>query len=143
MTTTADEKIGLNVDLLIIRDGKVLLGQFSDKWKIDGKKPWGVPGQEIRFGESFGEAARRHAREEIGCELSRYVVFAVNANHALENHFIGIGVWAEIEGEPVNANPEDWDKWEWFDLNDLPVNLFPPAKNLINSFKHKKVCVEE
>jgi 8-oxo-dGTP diphosphatase len=138
------QKPTLNVDILIIREGKVLLGLFSDKWKIEnGKKFWGVPGQEISFLESFGDAAKRYARKEIGCEIERYVVFAVNANYALNNHFVGIGVWAEIEGEPANKNPEDWDKWKWFDLDDLPADLFPPARNVINSFKQKKVCVEE
>lgn len=138
-----DQKIGLNVDVLVLRDKKVLLGLFSDTWKINGKKYWGVPGREIKFGESFGDAAERYIRGEIGCEMERYVVFSVNANHALDNHFVGIGIYAEINGEPDNKNPEDWDKWEWFDLNDLPINLFPAAKNIIACYKQKKVCVEE
>lgn len=138
-----NRKIGLNVDILVIRDGKVLLGLFADKWKIDGKKNWGVPGQKIDFGESFGDAAKRYVKEEIGCDIERYVVFSVNANHALDNHFVGIGIYAEINGVPDNKNSEDWDKWEWFDVNDLPINLFQAAKNIIACYKQKKVCVEE
>jgi len=141
--TSTPETIGVNIDILVIREGKILLGQFSDKWLINGKKYWGVPGRDIHFGESFGDAAKRYIKEETGCELERYIVFSVNANHALDNHFVGIGVWAEITGMPANTQPEDWDKWEWFDVNDLPVNIFPPAKNIINCFKQKKVCVEE
>lgn len=137
------KKPGLNVDVLVMREGKVLLGLFSDKWKMNGKKYWGVPGRDIQFEESFGDAAKRYVRDEIGCTIERYLVLAINANYAMDNHFVGVGVWAEIVGTPVNSKPEDWDKWEWFDLNDLPDNLFPPAKNLIQSFKQKRVCVEE
>lgn len=140
---TTEKNIGLNIDILVIRAGKVLLGKFSDTRTPDGKKYWALPGQEIRFAESFGDAAKRYIQEEIQCELENYVVFSVNANHAFDNHFIGVGVWATIKGEPVNAKPEDWDKWEWFGLDDLPLNLFPSAKSVIRSFKEKKVCVEE
>lgn len=138
-----EQKIGLNVDILIIKERKILLGKFSDKWMVDSKKYWGVPGQEVHFGESFGDAAKRYVQEEIQCELDTYVVFSVNANHAFDNHCVGVGVWATIKGEPVNAKPEDWDKWEWFGLDDLPLNIFPSAKNVIRAFKDKKVCVEE
>lgn len=137
------QTIGLNIDILIVREGKVLLGKFSDKWLIDGKKYWGVPGQDIRFGESFGDAAKRSIQEELHCELEQYIVCSVNANHAFDNHYVGVGVWATIKGEPVNKKPEDWDTWEWFDMDDLPLNLFPSAKNIIKAFKQKKVCVEE
>ena len=37
----------------------------------------------------------------------------------------------------------DWEKWEWFDKNNTPKNLFPATKNLIESYLKNKVNVSE
>jgi hypothetical protein len=62
-------------------------------------------------------------------------------SYALENHYIGIGVTAEIDGEPKVLLPEDWVKWEWFDADNIPTNLFPATKNLIDCYLQEKVNV--
>jgi hypothetical protein len=39
--------------------------------------------------------------------------------------------------------PDDWVRWEWFDTDNIPNNLFPPTKNLIESYLGHKVNVAE
>ena len=133
----------LSVDILVTKDGKILLGLLTPEWFQNNKPTYGLPGREINFGESFGEAIERNIREELGCKLSTHSIIAVNANYALGNHFVGIGATATIEGEPKNMKPNDWQKWEWVDLDDLPDNLFPPAHNLVQSYLQHKVTVSD
>ena len=35
------------------------------------------------------------------------------------------------------------NKWEWFEKDSLPDNLFPATKNLIDCYLQKKVSVVE
>ncbi len=133
----------VSVDILVIKDKQVLLGLLTEQWSYDNKPTYGLPGREILFGESFGKAVERNIKEELGCTMKDYSVIAVNANYALGNHFIGIGVTAIIDGEPQITKPEDWQKWEWFSLDKLPANLFPAAKNLIDSYKSGVITVSD
>lgn len=128
----------VNVDILIVKGNKILLGFLTDKWKYKGKKVYGVPGRDIKFGEKISDTVKRNIKEELGCNVKKSKAICVNENYALGNHYIGIGVVAEIDGEPKLLMKKDWEKWEWFNKASLPSNLFPPAKNLLECyFKNK------
>jgi ADP-ribose pyrophosphatase YjhB (NUDIX family) len=133
----------LSVDILIIRDGKILLGLLTEQWNYEGKRAYGVPGRDIRFGETIGETVQRNILEEFGRNVTHHEVISVNANYALGNHYVGIGVVAKMDGEPKLLLPEDWEKWEWFDTDNLPDNLFPAARNVLDSYLQGKVTVSE
>lgn len=133
----------VSVDILVIDDGKALLGLFTDEWSYQGKPTWGLPGREIEFGEHFNQAIERNIQEELGCSLQAYEIIAVNANYAFDNHYVGIGATATIEGEPKIMKSEDWQKWEWFDLDNLPENLFKPAENLIKCYQNHKITISD
>ena len=134
---------GINVDILVVSKGKILLGLLTKKWNYKVKQVYGVPGRDIRFGEKIGQTVKRNIQEEFDCKVKKYKIICVNANYALGNHYIGIGVIAEINGEAKNLIPEDWDKWEWFDKSHIPKNLFPATKNLIHCYFNNKVNVAE
>lgn len=145
----------VNVDILIIKGDKILLGLLTKKWtytspsarliddNYNGGQVYGAPGRDIRFGEKIGETVKRNIKEEFGCNVTKYKIICVNANYALGNHYIGIGVAAEIDDEPKLLIPEDWEKWKWFDRNSIPKNLFPPAKNLIDCYLKNKINISE
>ncbi len=133
----------INVDILVVNGGKILLGLLTKKWNYSGRQVYGVPGRDIRFGERIGDAVKRDIKQEFGCNVIKYRIISVNANYALGNHYIGIGVVAEIDGEPKVLIPEDWEKWEWFTENTIPDNLFPATKNLVECYFNNKVCVSE
>lgn len=133
----------VNVDILVIRKDKILLGLLTDKWNYEGKKVYGVPGRDIKFGEKIADTVKRNIKEEFDCNVTKYKIICVNANYALGNHYIGIGVVAEIDGEPRNLIPEDWERWEWFDKKNIPSNLFPATRNLIECYLQNKVNVSE
>ncbi len=133
----------VNVDILVISKNKILLGLLSKNWLFNSKQSYGVPGRDINFQETIKDAVIRNIKDEIGCYVKRYKVISVNENFALGNHYIGIGITAEIDGEVKLLKPEDWDKWEWFDKNKIPDNLFPAAKNLIQCYLENKISVVE
>ena len=133
----------VNIDILIFKDEKVLLGLLTKNWLYNGKQVYGVPGRDIRFGEEIGECVKRNITEEFNCKADSYEVFGVNANYAGGNHYIGIGITAQISGEIKLLKQEDWEKWEWFDLDKLPKNIFPSAKNALDSYMKQRVCVSE
>ena len=133
----------VNVDILVVRENKILLGLLTKKWNYKGMQVYGVPGRDIRFGESIGTTVKRDIKEDLGCIVKNYKVICVNANYALGNHYIGIGIIAEINGEIKNLIPEDWEKWEWFDKNNTPKNLFPATKNLVECYLTCKISVSE
>lgn len=133
----------VSVDILIIKDNKILLGLLSKKWLVNGKQLYGVPGREIYFKESIGNAVKRNIKEEFNCKVKNYKIICVNANYELGNHYIGIGVKAEIEGDITLLKPDDWDKWEWFEKDEIPENLFAPAKNLIECYINNKQIISE
>lgn len=134
---------GVTVDILIVRDNKILLGLLTKKWNYEGKQVYGVPGRDIFFNEKIGDTVKRNIKEEFNCSVMTYKIICVNANYALGNHYIGVGVLAEIDGDPKVLKPDDWEKWEWFDKNNLPENLFPSAKNLIECYLQNKVNIAE
>jgi len=133
----------INVDILVVKDDKVLLGLLTKKWNHQGKQVYGVPGRDIRFREKIGEAVKRNIKEEFGCNVINYEIICVNANYALSNHYIGIGVIAEIDGEPKLLISEDWERWEWFNKDKIPDNLFPATRNLIDCYLKNKFIVSE
>jgi len=131
----------VNVDILIIKNNKILLGLLTKKWVYQRNQVYGVPGRDIRFNEKIAETVKRNIKEEFGCNVIKQKTICVNENFALGNHYIGIGILAEIDGEPKNLIPDDWEKWEWFDKGDLPENLFPAAKNLLECYLKDKFMV--
>ncbi len=133
----------INIDILVIKDNKILLGLLTKKWMYKGKQVYGVPGRDIRFGERIGKTVKRNIKEEFGCNVKKYKIISVNANYAFGNHYIGIGIVAEIDGELKLLIPEDWVKWEWFEKDNIPDNLFPATNNLLKCYLMKKFSVSE
>lgn len=133
----------VNIDILIIKNGKILLGLLTSKWLYKGRKVYGVPGRDIKFGEKIGNCIKRNIKEELGCKVSSYEIISVNANYALKNHYIGIGIIAKIEGRIKLLKPEDWEKWQWFNIHKTPENLFPATENLIKCYLNNKINVSE
>ena len=139
----AEKTPKVNVDILVVKDDRILLGLLTEKWNYQGRRAYGVPGRDIRFGEKIGDTVKRNIEEEFGCNVTKYRIICVNANYVLDNHYIGIGVIAEIDGEPKVLIPEDWERWEWFSKDEIPDNLFPATKNLIECYLENKVTVSE
>jgi ADP-ribose pyrophosphatase YjhB (NUDIX family) len=133
----------INVDILVIKKNKILLGLLSKKWLGNKRQVYGVPGRDIYFNQTIGDAIKGSLKEEVGCKTKKYKIICVNANYEFGNHYVGVGAVAEIDGKVKLLRPDEWSKWEWFDRNKLPINLFPAAKNLIECYLTNKFNVAE
>lgn len=126
---TLQPQVGVGV--LIIRDGRILLGKRAGS---HGAGTWALAGGHLEFGESIEACARREVWEETGLTLSR-VLPAPYTNDVMADegkHYVTCFVEATVAGDepPRILEPGKCLAWEWFRWTDLPEPLFLPVKTL-------------
>ena len=117
------------VRCLMERDGRVLLIRHTY-----GDERWQVPGGGARRGETFEEAARREAEEEVGLRLSDLRLFAayVQTDKGMRDNVrcfhatVAPGSRAEIRSGEVREA-------RWFALESLPHDLSPDARRVLDA----------
>ena len=140
-----NKKVGAGFGVMLLRDGKVLLGRrHVDPGKADsllhGAGTWTMPGGKFEFGESFEDGAKRELMEETGIVLGKVKVFCVNNNKVDDAHFVTIGFLCEkVEGEAKVMEPDEITEWKWFDLENLPKPIFPPSEKVLGNYKSGRI----
>jgi 8-oxo-dGTP diphosphatase len=109
--------------LILIKDGKVLLGLRQNTGYCDGM--WSFPAGHVEEGEPASLAMVREAEEEIGIRLDPACLKAVHIMHRQSNRlnvdiFFTCSKWEE---EIENREPEKCEKLSFFPLDALPSNL--------------------
>jgi len=115
--------------VIITKNNKVLL--WLRKWS-HGENTRAFPGWHLEFGESWEECAQREVMEEIWVNLYN-INFASVTNDIFikENkHYVTPFVKGEIDEEPKLMEPHKCIKWEWFEWDKMPKNLFVSLQNL-------------
>ena len=129
-------------------EGKLLLGlRNSDEKLADSELheegTWTMPGGNIEYGETMEEAGIREAKEETGIDVHDLEVICVQTDKNEYAHYISVGMIAHsFNGTPRAMEPEQILKWEWFDLNNLPNNIFSPSKKTIDCYLQKKFYID-
>ena len=137
--------IGAGCGVMIFNDkNELLLGlkntnrDLADS-ELHEEGTWCMPGGMIEYGETFEEAGRREAKEETGLDIDNLEVFCVQTDKNEHAHFISVGMIArDFLGIPTPCEPDVLIKWEWFDLNNLPDNIFSASKKTIDCYLNKK-----
>lgn len=125
----------IGVTILVVRDGKLLLGKRKN---VFGDGTWGLPGGHMNNHESFRGAGARELEEETGLKASTLEFVGLSNTPEGKGHHIQVGFLAEnVAGEPELREPEQCEEWQWFNLENLPENTFPNHKELIRVFKEK------
>ncbi len=138
------KKVGVGFGVLLLRDGKVLLGKrHQDPEKasslLNGAGTWTMPGGKLHFGETFEEGAKREVMEETGLKLNQVNIICINQDMVETAHFITIGLFSDdIEGEPQVLEPDEITEWHWFDLNHLPAPIYFPSAKVLENYKQEK-----
>lgn len=133
-------KVGIGV---MIKDGnKILLGHRCDNYKDTGgiHEPgsWTLPGGKQEYNETVLEGAAREVKEETNLDISELSVFGLSDDIQPDKHYVTIQVIANsYSGELKNLEPTKHSKWKWFDINDLPENLYSPSKKFIEAYKDR------
>jgi len=128
-----------NVGIAILiknKQGQILLGQRKSKL---GDLTWAPPGGKLEPGEEIKDSIIRETKEETGMILSE-IKFNCITNDIFEdgNHFVTIYMDAiEIHGFPIVMEPDKCVEWKYFDMDNLPNNLFLCFKNFVDGNCYK------
>lgn len=130
-------KIGLGI---MIKDGnKVLLGHrcenYGDTGGIYEPGSWTFPGGKQEYDETMFDGAKREVKEETNLEISELSIFGATDDIQPNKHYITIQIIAnKFSGELKNMEPTKHSEWKWFDLNNLPQNLYTPTREFLEEY---------
>jgi 8-oxo-dGTP pyrophosphatase MutT (NUDIX family) len=122
--------------LLVDAENRLLMMKRSDS------SCWGPPGGAVEPGEIVETAARREVREETGLELGEMQLFGVFSGPELfyrypngdEVYNVTIVFQTRDRRGEICLNSEHTD-WRWFAAADIPEDLSPPIRPVIEQFK--------
>lgn len=134
-----DKFIKVGIGVMILDDNKVLLGHRSKDEKDTGGifeiDCWTLPGGKQEYFETFFECAKREVKEETNLEIGELKLFGAADDIQPDRHYISLHIIAKKHsGELKVMEPTKEDRWEWFDLDKLPQNLYSPSKKFIEEY---------
>lgn len=143
-----NKKVGAGVGVILIRDGKILLGmrhpnpkKAASAFKSAGE--WCLPGGKLDFGETFEEGAIREVKEETGIMIKNPQVISVHNFKNEHAHFVTVGLVAsDWKGEAKVMEPDEITRWQWFSLKKLPYPRYFPSLGVINNYLKNKFYIK-
>lgn len=140
MTLKERHKIIPEVFLLLIQDDKILLSRRFQTGYEDGN--YGLPAGHGESGETMREGTVREAQEEIGIITEpKDLEFAVTQHRWCpdpENHHARIGFYfipKKFTGTLHNAEPDKCDDLQFFSFSNLPTNMVPHIRAVIEAYR--------
>lgn len=125
-------KVGIGV--FILKDGKVLLGKRQGS---HGAGEYAGPGGHLEYMESFEDCAKRETLEETGIEITnvRFLCLS-NLKQYAPKHYVDVGLLADWKsGEVRVMEPDKVESWDWYDLDNLPGELFAAEPHYLAAIK--------
>jgi len=103
---------------------------------------WGIPGGSMEPGEIVGDAAKRETLEEVNLEIGNMSLFGVFSGPELyykypngdEVYNISI-VYASHDWRGDIKLNDEHTEWEWFAASEIPEDVSPPIKPILEQFK--------
>lgn len=127
---------------MLLQENKILLlRRFNTGYK-DGQYSF-IAGH-VDPGETFTQCIIREAQEEAGIlleEKDMKVAHVMHRNSELNESAERIDIFfvaQNWEGEITNKEPHKCQELAWFDINNLPENVIPYIKQVIEEVKHKR-----
>ena len=127
-------KIKAAVYLLPVKDGQVLLSRrFNTGWK-DGW--YSLISGHLDGNESVTDSVIRETLEEAGIKINKKDLIPIKSvHHKTEDSeyvdfFFEINKW---EGTPKIMEKDKCDDMSWFAVNQLPKNILPHVKHVIET----------
>ena len=131
--------IGINA-LIINEHNQIVLGLRAGH--RGGAGTYGLVGGKTQNGESIEETARREIKEETGLDVNLEDLEVINmftTQSTADVMFYQIGVLVKkYSGQPKNLEPKKCDELKFFNLDNLPTNLFLGTKGNIDLYLKNK-----
>lgn len=110
---------------------EILLQKRYNTGYMDGKYDAACSGH-LEKGESVSMALVREAKEEIGIDINEKDLRFVELIHSYKEDYINVFFTTKkYSGTPKIMEPEKCDDLRWFDIENLPENIFPRIKNVL------------
>ena len=115
------------------KDGKVLMGLRSGK---AAPGYWCGPGGKLEMNEDVYDCARRETLEECGVEIDNLRLIGITNDMwpELGSHYLTLHFAADWKsGEARLTEPDQFEKWEWREWDDLPKPLLLATQHYFES----------
>lgn len=137
------KEIKTGIGVLILDGNKVLLGHravnIKDTGGIFEPDTWTLPGGKQEYDETILECAIREVKEETNLDIEDLEVYGADDDIQPNKHFVTLYVKAlKYSGELKIMEPDKQDEWRWYDLDELPDNLYSPSKKALKLYKEKR-----
>lgn len=132
-----DAIIPTGCGVIVVKDGKILIGDRKDNGQICG------PGGHIEMGETPEEAAIREAREEFGINIAETIPLALISDMPDEYCPSQIFLCTEFYGIPVSFNSEMANARFEVISEIWKCDVFLPFKLALTEFMHQVNAVRE
>lgn len=125
------------VTIIIYKNGKILLQKRADNGT------WAIHGGGMEPGEKYLETLKREIKEELNIEPIKPTLFGIYSGNELFNVYSnGDKVYAlnhvficeEFKGN-IDFNDGEVNELKWFDIDNLPDNIFKINQPIINDVK--------
>lgn len=135
MNKEKQTKVGVGV--MVFKNGKILMGKRKSS---HGEGEYCYPGGNLEYMEGFEDCAKRETLEECGIEIKNIKFnFVANELEYAPKHYVNVSFVAEWEsGEPKVLEPDKFESFDWYDLENLPEPIFAMSKLGIESYKTGK-----
>lgn len=110
------------IELVIVRDKKVLLAKYHGKDAPEFEGMWHLPGGYDRADEDFSETASRVAKRELGADVRFVKILGIYKWAKGEHPWGGRPISAFAIVEPKGPLPEN-DEMSFFPLSALPEGM--------------------
>lgn len=137
-----EKHIKIGIGVMILDGNKVLLGHRAINKKDTGGifevDCWTLPGGKQEYDETYLECAIREVKEETNLDIENLELFGAADDIGVDRHYITLHVIAKkYSGNLKIMEPTKEDDWKWFDLNDLPKNIYSPSRKFIDRYIEK------
>lgn len=137
----------ISIDLITMFEDKVLLGKRVNK---PAKGFYFTTGGIVRKNESFLNAQKRIAKEELGIKLTQETKFIGVFEHFYDDsifddistHYVNHGYLLELDSEPKNIPKDQHSEYKWFSIDEL-LNSNEVHKYVKNYFKNLNLIAGE
>lgn len=132
------QNIGIAVGVIILDGNRILLCKRIDPGReYDGT--WALIGGKLEHGETFEQCAIRETKEETDIDIDEIEVVCLLNSTNYDFHFVAIGLLArKWHGTAKIMEPDQHCGLEWFDMDNLPGNLFGPTADVLKKYKEKR-----
>ena len=115
---------------------EILLQRRKNTGYMDGMYDMACSGH-LEANESLTQALVREAKEEIGIEIDEHDLELVVLLHPYDEGYINVLFKAKkYSGTPTILEKDKCDDLSWFNINNLPENIIPRNKNVIECIKN-------